>query len=735
MKRFWLEALCCVIVLSCTPSLKRGQWEEETYNALSSLISDKGNRGGYAVFDCDNTSILHDVTHTLMLYQIENLRFAAAPEHSFLEGLGDVDFPLEGIGMTARETGRELAREYYSLKDNFNDSLYLAFRARFLAFYEAVGANYDYGTLCIWEPSLANGFTREELLDLGRGSINYWLSQGRVWRETWVSPDGRFSGTAQKGLVVTDDMKSLYKALGKAGITPYICSASPEWLVEILATDRKLGFGLSPEQVFGIRLDGAGDYPQPYKEGKVECIGRFIAPLHGGAQPLLVAGDSEGDLAMLKAYPSMKIGLVMNQFRGGEIEDLAYARDGRYYGQSVCIDETHAIRKSLLEMPSRAGGCYHSYEEPQITDTPAPKGYKPFYISHYGRHGSRYHTPKMLSRCYPRELEKAASLGMLTDNGLKVLERMQEVYKAHEGKIGDLAIRGEREHRGIGMRMAGRFPEVFAGRDSVIAVATHYPRCQASMRSFLEGLGSAAKAVSTDAGRQYYSVLCHDYEDQTAVFDEVSALQRSIRDRRTDPSGMQARLFKEGCEPDSIQVILKGIYIYGCQEEDLDLPEEGRLFSFFTPRELFQQWSIYSDVVYGEMGPSKEYSGKVVPSAKSLVADIVSKASAAVDGADVAAHLRFGHDNGLVPLLSLMGVEGYTAVVPIDGARKVWPSFERIPMASNLQMVFYRGSSADDVIVKLLLNEKETRIPGLESYSGPYYKWSILEPYLKSKAE
>lgn len=33
---------------------------------------------------------------------------------------------------------------------------------------------------------------------------------------------------------------------------------------------------------------------------------------------------------------------------------------------------------------------YVAYRGPQKQLTPAPKGYKPFYLSHYGRHGSRY---------------------------------------------------------------------------------------------------------------------------------------------------------------------------------------------------------------------------------------------------------------------------------------------------------------------------------------------------------
>ena len=38
----------------------------------------------------------------------------------------------------------------------------------------------------------------------------------------------------------------------------------------------------------------------------------------------------------------------------------------------------------------KSGSVYYAYPDINESYTPAPKGYKPFYISHYGRHGSRY---------------------------------------------------------------------------------------------------------------------------------------------------------------------------------------------------------------------------------------------------------------------------------------------------------------------------------------------------------
>ena len=67
---------------------------------------------------------------------------------------------------------------------------------------------------------------------------------------------------------------------------------------------------------------------------------------------------------------------------------------------------------------------------------------------------------------------------------------------------------------------------------------------------------------------------------------------------------------------------------------------------------------------------------------------------------------------------------------------KGWWASKVFPMASNIQLVFYRKNPHDkDVLVKVLLNEKEATLP-LPSDIAPYYKWSdFREFYLKRIAE
>ena len=53
---------------------------------------------------------------------------------------------------------------------------------------------------------------------------------------------------------------------------------------------------------------------------------------------------------------------------------------------------TFTARSQSVLTPEQTGSIYYAYPAPPSVHTPAPAGYEPFYISHYGRHGSRWMT-------------------------------------------------------------------------------------------------------------------------------------------------------------------------------------------------------------------------------------------------------------------------------------------------------------------------------------------------------
>ena len=379
-----------------------------------------------------------------------------------------------------------------------------------------------------------------------------------------------------------------------------------------------------------------------------------------------------------------------------------------------------------------AAGVMAPYVFPELRDTPPPSGYKPFYISHYGRHGSRYHIASVLKSNLPAEMERAREKGGLTEQGEKLLDEMLEVVRAHDGKDGDLSQLGAFQHRLLAERMYKRYPAVFrrGGRD-VSCRSSLLPRCIISMSSFGTSLQQQDKRlnISYSTGQKDFHLLCHPYEDVKSNRRFLDSLDAARRPCEFDTAPLVKRLFKPGYEPADPQAVAKSIYHLGSIEAGIGMKPV--ILDAFTPEELRTQWRLYNEWIFGDMGNSSELGARILPAENDLVDDFILLADKAVSGEGHAADLRFGHDSGLLPLAGRMGLEGFCTPIPVAGASAEWLSQERIPTAANLQMVLYRKKGAP-VLVKFLYNEIETSIPALEPVKGPYYRWEDVKQYWRS---
>ena len=129
-----------------------------------------------------------------------------------------------------------------------------------------------------------------------------------------------------------------------------------------------------------------------------------------------------------------------------------------------------------------AGSNYLAYRTPTWKLTPAPKGYEPFYLSHYARHGSRWLCGSGEYARPVEKLQKAQQYGKLTPEGQEVLRRLEFIQSTSIKRCGDLTTVGERQHHGIGKRMAQNFPEIFkAPNTQVDARSTVVRRCILSL--------------------------------------------------------------------------------------------------------------------------------------------------------------------------------------------------------------------------------------------------------------
>lgn len=86
---------------------------------------------------------------------------------------------------------------------------------------------------------------------------------------------------------------------------------------------------------------------------------------------------------------------------------------------------------------------YYAYPTPTAKQTAAPKGYEPFYISTYMRHGSRYLIDPNDYRFPKQTLLKADSLNKLTATGKNTLDIVLRMADMAEGRLGELTSVGD----------------------------------------------------------------------------------------------------------------------------------------------------------------------------------------------------------------------------------------------------------------------------------------------------
>ena len=148
----------------------------------------------------------------------------------------------------------------------------------------------------------------------------------------------------------------------------------------------------------------------------------------------------------------------------------------------------NAVLEQLKADPKKAYGNDYPYHLEMTPQTKAPKGYEPFYISHYGRHGSRYYWTDRLYRDLDTLLKVGHRRHQLTAEGEAFYNRYMAVSKELQTGVSELTQLGWEQHQGIARIMYNTFPEVFKDGGNVLAIASLSGRCVLSMSAFCQEL-------------------------------------------------------------------------------------------------------------------------------------------------------------------------------------------------------------------------------------------------------
>lgn len=412
----------------------------------------------------------------------------------------------------------------------------------------------------------------------------------------------------------------------------------------------------------------------------------------------------------------------------------------------ACIPATIFAQTVVDEFKNdirRSASNHQAYPGPsQKSLTPAPNGMKPFYISHYGRHGSRYLiNPKDYT--FPLScLRKADSARVLTATGRDVMERIEKMYAEANNRFGELSPLGALQHQQIAERMYNRFPEVFEGKTHIDAKSTIVIRCILSMTNELTTFAKKNPELTFTQDASMNDMPYMNFNDKELFKQrenkKAKELYENFFNRHVDGRHILTTLFTDtafATKHFNTKRLHQLLWKLGATLQNTEGRKTMTLYDLFTDNEVYNNWLTDNAWWYANYGGFTVNGGKQPFSQRRLLAKIIAEADSCIALPHPGATLRFGHETMVMPLTCLLGLNGYDyATDDLESleAHK-WLNYKIFPMGANIQFVFYRKNVADkNVMVKVLLNENEATLP-IKTDTAPYYPWSEVRKYYLDK--
>ena len=409
------------------------------------------------------------------------------------------------------------------------------------------------------------------------------------------------------------------------------------------------------------------------------------------------------------------------------------------------------IKKDQMsaENLKKFAGSVYAYEAPTEPLTPAPKGFKPVYLTHFGRHGSRFlDNASNYDRPY-NILKEADDAGALTDFGKDVLRRVEIIRAEADQRAGDLTPKGMQQHRDIARRMVENYPELFTNDKTIMARSTTSHRVLVSEYSALMQILRMRPKIKFD-----YDSSNHDepwmYTEDKAVSAhkrKINAAVQEFNQRHTHPERLMKALFKDtdfitnyqGSGRDQSGSLYSSLYDVASYVQGSDPGVD--LYDVFTYDEWYDLFLMNNMRWYSQAGFTP-LTDNVVPYGHCVtLQNFIDFADDALAGNGVSVMLRFGHEVTLMSFFSLLDLNGTGySTNDLESVADHWVAYDIAHMAGNVQWIFFRDKKGN-VIVKFLLNEEEATLPESVPFykdakgneQKPYYRWEDVKKFYLAK--
>ena len=411
--------------------------------------------------------------------------------------------------------------------------------------------------------------------------------------------------------------------------------------------------------------------------------------------------------------------------------------------------DAKVIKKDQMsaENLGKFAGSVYEYVAPTEPLTPPPKGFKPVYLTHFGRHGSRFlDNASNYDRPY-NILKEADDAGALTDFGKDVLRRVEIIRAEADQRAGDLTPKGMQQHRDIARRMVENYPELFTNDKIIMARSTTSHRVLVSEYSALMQILRMRPKIKTD-----YDSSNHDepwmYTEDKAVSAhkrKISAAVSEFNQRHTHPERLMKALFKD---PEYIKTaggrdqsssLYSSLYDVASYVQGSDPGVD--LNDVFTYDEWYDLFLMNNMRWYSQAGYSP-LTDNVIPYGHCVtLQNFIDFADEALAGNGVSVILRYGHEVTLMSFFSLLDLNGSGySTDDLESVADHWAAYNLAYMGGNVQWIFFRDKKGT-VIVKFLLNEQEATLPESVPFykdakgneQKPYYRWEDVKEFYLAK--
>lgn len=406
-------------------------------------------------------------------------------------------------------------------------------------------------------------------------------------------------------------------------------------------------------------------------------------------------------------------------------------------------------------------GSKSSYQyNPQQKLTPTPQNYHPFYIYYIGRHGSRYISKAKPETITSQILEKAHQQNQLTPLGKNLREQLNKIIELNQNKYGQLTDLGKGDIQHIAQRMLKQYPTIFQQKEIAI-MSTTSQRTIDSAEAFLKPFRAIypnAKIIQQPENEQVllrffdYSPAYKKYKTSQPIKNAIQTLQEAPLTKKAVQHVIE-RLFNSSFinqlndetnlkSVDQVTTTEFVIALFKIYQETLSFSNEkleqnqinlGDLFTFTEKRWLS---TVITAKNYLQIGPAFDENGIQIRIAAPLLRDIILSSDNDIHHNQIDANLHFAHAETISPLATLMEIKGTNKTTDfIENYHKYWQAERIIPMAANIQLIFYRNrDNSKPILVKLLLNEREMKLP-IQTNHYPYYDWSLFKKLYLTKLD